>query len=464
MDLSVVLRDIANRQYGYFSASQANDAGYGKELQHYHAINGNWLKIDRGLFRLKGFTDCDESEFTRWSLWAMGRSRDQVCAVSHESALYHYKLLHEKPTAIHLTILIPLRRKKIPQGCICHCQELAENELLQKQGFHLTTPVRTLSDMKPDLILNQKWGETVRQARARCLLSDQEMRDLLSDTYRIQYATLPASAEKGEIMPEYANSATGWKHPANALAPSRPYSPIASEFRRNPVHSQKAFTLVEILVVVSIIAILAMLMMPALRTALDSSRAVFCANNLKQWCYIMNHYAEDWKDHFPASKIGHSVISSWYDENDVIESYAAMNSYARRKAFTCPNWRGAKQQDYAPSYCLWYPDMSGDYYAPPVSYSRRPSKLVLLFDARAQSETAFYTWLASGNSSYTWTISWVNGLKSMVYNSAADQGWSDAYRHPNRSFNAAFWDSHVAPLREVDLTVDPTHAAPDRAK
>lgn len=67
----------------------------------------------------------------------------------------------------------------------------------------------------------------------------------------------------------------------------------------NPV-KQRGFTLVEMLVVIAIISLLAALLMPSLRLALETARATFCAGNQRQ-CYLAaNLYAGDNMGIFPA--------------------------------------------------------------------------------------------------------------------------------------------------------------------
>ncbi|MBP5231900.1 MAG: type II secretion system protein [Planctomycetes bacterium] len=67
---------------------------------------------------------------------------------------------------------------------------------------------------------------------------------------------------------------------------------------------RRAFTLIEMLVVVAIIAILASLLSPSLQKALRTSRSLSCLNNLKQLGIWGMGYANDWNGVLPIHNDG----------------------------------------------------------------------------------------------------------------------------------------------------------------
>lgn len=63
--------------------------------------------------------------------------------------------------------------------------------------------------------------------------------------------------------------------------------------------SASYFTLIEMLVVIAIIGILASMLMPAMQNAMESSRKVMCANNLKGIGVAQNMYEMDYHWYMP---------------------------------------------------------------------------------------------------------------------------------------------------------------------
>src|SRR5437588_10344522 len=69
-----------------------------------------------------------------------------------------------------------------------------------------------------------------------------------------------------------------------------------------------AFTLVELLVVIGIIAVLIGIILPALGRARESSRRAACLSNLRQLGMMIQFYANDYKDQVP---LGYSNGQPW---------------------------------------------------------------------------------------------------------------------------------------------------------
>jgi prepilin-type N-terminal cleavage/methylation domain-containing protein/prepilin-type processing-associated H-X9-DG protein len=67
----------------------------------------------------------------------------------------------------------------------------------------------------------------------------------------------------------------------------------------NPLSGRVAFTLLELLVVVAVIAILAALILPALASARDASRRAACVGNLRQTGLAIHVYADDYSGNIP---------------------------------------------------------------------------------------------------------------------------------------------------------------------
>ncbi len=88
---------------------------------------------------------------------------------------------------------------------------------------------------------------------------------------------------------------------ATAATAAPTLSPHAGRGRR-------AFTLVELLVVLFIVVILTSLLMPGLRSVRESANRLSCASNMRQIGYALTCYATDYADALPFSYFGSADI------------------------------------------------------------------------------------------------------------------------------------------------------------
>jgi predicted transcriptional regulator of viral defense system len=169
-DLRRRLLAIAAIQSGYFTAAQALDAGYSYPAQGYHAKRGNWLRVDRGIYRFPEWPTGPRDDLVRWSLWSRGRA-----VVSHETALSVHELGDVDPARVHLTAP-PNFRQKNP-GVVIHRADLATRDVEEHEGFRVTTPLRSLLDVAAGELDLDQFGQAIAEALARGMTTRRALLD-----------------------------------------------------------------------------------------------------------------------------------------------------------------------------------------------------------------------------------------------------------------------------------------------
>ena len=107
---------------------------------------------------------------------------------------------------------------------------------------------------------------------------------------------------------------------------------------------RKTFTLIELLIVIAIIAILAALLLPALQSALKTSRQISCVGNMKQNLIMWLNYADSYKGFCLPNKVVYKEDGLTYNWADQIflknvfgkPSIKKAGDVSRIPSFCCP--------------------------------------------------------------------------------------------------------------------------------
>jgi predicted transcriptional regulator of viral defense system len=160
---------VASQQGGYFTAEQARRCGYTWALLSHHALGGRFVRIRRGLYRLKEYPSSPREDVLAGWL-AVGRD---AAVVSHESALELLGLSDVVPDRVHLTVSRSHRGRKAPAGVRMHTttQRLRREDIIIRDGIRLTSPARSIIDAASTGVAPEQVASAAREAVARGLVT-----------------------------------------------------------------------------------------------------------------------------------------------------------------------------------------------------------------------------------------------------------------------------------------------------
>ncbi len=193
---------------------------------------------------------------------------------------------------------------------------------------------------------------------------------------------------------------------------------------------KNAFTLIELLVVIAIISILAALLMPALKTAREKGRAIYCMNNMRQIGIGAMLYVGDNDGCLPIANLSGDFPLGAMVNNGLSPAYIPL------QVFDCPSdktrvstvnywpYWGEHNLSYAYNTALIFVDPNPPYFGNKSMTSwSRPAEDVLFFEVESENPS-YYNPHASFNC-LDGTQFWLNP-------------------HHGNGHNYLFLDGHVA--------------------
>ncbi len=209
---------------------------------------------------------------------------------------------------------------------------------------------------------------------------------------------------------------------------------------RPSIYSQsRAFTLVELLVVVGIVVALAGLLLPAISTARRSAGGITCQSNLRQWGLAALEYANENKGFLPRRGQGVGVTTQigrptdWFNAVPPMMQMPPYKDMVASGVIPRPPGSGVWL-------CPQASDMTGNYY---WSYGMNMGLSV---------------WEANQNNGQPDKITGVGDAASMVlftdapgnycsvFPSSQAGGYNPVPRHANKTVNICFLDGHAEPI------------------
>jgi predicted transcriptional regulator of viral defense system len=169
------LFEVAAAQEGYFTTSQAAEAGYSSQLLLKHIRAGRVSRTRRGIYRLVHFPAAEHDELTIAWLWS-----ERAGIISHQTALALHGLSDVLSAHVHLTLPSTWRHRRfrVPADIVLHYADVPSNDRAWFGAVPTTNPRRTLNDCARAGLSPELLQQAAQQALRRGLVTRSELRDV----------------------------------------------------------------------------------------------------------------------------------------------------------------------------------------------------------------------------------------------------------------------------------------------
>lgn len=167
---------LAEAQAGYFTTAQSAEAGMDPStLSHHARPGGRYLRVRRGLYRLRHFPSSPVEHVM--AAWLPLRQAGAV--VSHASALELYELADVIPDAVHVSLPRAKRGQRPRPGVQIHtlAQPLQPREVRSVAGVAVTSPERSIIESLKGGVQPEQVELAIRQALDRSLTTPRRLRE-----------------------------------------------------------------------------------------------------------------------------------------------------------------------------------------------------------------------------------------------------------------------------------------------
>lgn len=162
------LYQLAEQQAGYFTATQARDAGFSYSLLSYHTGTGRFNRVRPRVYRIVQFPSSPHED-----LYVAWLQAGPQAVISHDSALALYGLSDLLPHRIHVTLPRSASRRR--SGLQLHTKRLEPDDVTRYEGLPVTTVLRTLNDVTAAGLADEQVQQAIQEALRRGLVTRESL-------------------------------------------------------------------------------------------------------------------------------------------------------------------------------------------------------------------------------------------------------------------------------------------------
>lgn len=162
------LYQLAEEQAGYFTATQAREAGFSYSLLAYHVGTGRFERVKPRVYRIVLFPSSPHED-----LYVAWLQAGLHAVISHDSALALYDLSDLLPHRIHVTVPRTASRRR-PELQL-HTKRLEPEDVTRYEGLPVTTVLRTLVDVTAAGLADEQVRQAIQEALRRGLVARESL-------------------------------------------------------------------------------------------------------------------------------------------------------------------------------------------------------------------------------------------------------------------------------------------------